>query len=48
MICDIYQNIKQYSSLKKYLMNIDKSIHNKIYQFITDLIHFGFVEPIVN
>lgn len=48
MIFDIYQNIKQYSSLKKYLMNIDKSIHNKIYQFITDLIHFGFVEPIVN
>ena len=48
IIHDIYEYIKRYSSLDAYLRTFDKSIHVRIYQFIADLIQFGFIKSIIN
>lgn len=47
MIYDLYQYLKDEISLSEYLKNFDKSMQKKIDQFITDLMHFGFIK-IVN
>lgn len=48
LIYDIYQHIREDLSIKECLNKYDNSFHHSIYQFITDLIKFGFLETIIN